>query len=77
MVSYSKSRFQPYPRDSSGYLALDGLFPKLNPPMPLEQVQDAIRMAFERAKKDNEGQMAELSDTPDKLVKLCLQHLRL
>jgi hypothetical protein len=48
----------------------------LNPSLSLESIDDAIKKAFERAKKDKEGKPIKILDNPQKLVKTCLQHLR-
>jgi hypothetical protein len=72
----NKQILQPYPREPSSYLAQSSLFPKLQPPMELVDLHDAIRKALSRAKKNKKGEDAKSPDTPEELVKLCLKHLK-
>lgn len=66
---------QDYPRESGGR-ALPALFPKLDPPLNLDLVRDAIKEAFDRANKDRMGQRTKPIDSSEKLVETCLKHLR-
>lgn len=72
----NQQALQPYPREKSDFLAAKELFPSLNPPMKIDELQTAIKKAFERAKKNKKGEEATLPDTSTKLVKLCLKHLK-
>jgi hypothetical protein len=67
---------QPYPReDDPSLLAKYSLFPKLSPPLSRDAVKDAIKQALIRAKTDKAGDPFEEIDTPQKLVKECIQHM--
>ncbi|MGH9927356.1 MAG: hypothetical protein ACREAS_09155 [Nitrososphaera sp.] len=75
-MAYRKQSLQPYPREPSGYLAKSDLLPTLNPPLSTKIVRDAIKRAFERTKKNQKGDEVELHNTPEKLVRACLKHLK-
>jgi len=66
---------EPYPRELT-YIARYSLFPKLDPPLDNTTIQNAIKTAFERTKKTRKGKAVEVLDTPQKLVKTCLRHLK-
>jgi hypothetical protein len=66
---------QPYPRKEGSLLAISSLFPRLNPPLAREYVQDAILNALARTKKTKTGDQLPTADNPKKLVKLCIQHM--
>jgi len=70
------SGLQPYPRESDTYIAKHSLFPKLDPPLETATLQSAIKAAFVRMKKTRKGKERDLLDTPEKLVKACLRHLK-
>lgn len=67
---------QPYPRKADSPLAKSELFPKMNPPIPRPALQKAIENAFLRTKKTKTGESRKIPDNPEKLVKLCLKHLK-
>jgi hypothetical protein len=52
------------------------MFPKLNPPLSDEQITRGVERAFERARKNKEGDVIEQPETAKALVELCLKHLR-
>ncbi|WAC05233.1 MAG: hypothetical protein OS112_00990 [Methanoregula sp.] len=66
---------QPYPRDSGSLLSSSTMYPKPTP-LPIESLHTAIKSAFERALKTKKGKQKKIPDTPDKLVSLCLKHLK-
>lgn len=74
-MSHRRIGQQPYPRDTFG-LASAKLFPKLDPPLTLESVRNAIRRAFDKTKKTKRGLEREFPDSPKKLIETCLQHLK-
>jgi hypothetical protein len=74
-VAYKKGSIQPYPRESD-FRARSDLFPKLDPPLSLDLIREAIRTAFERTMKDKRGENIRQIDTPQKLVLACLKHLK-
>jgi hypothetical protein len=75
-MHYKKASMQPYPREPSGFRVKSELLQKLNSPLSFEEIQDAIKKAFERSNKDKTGQNIKLHDSPNKLVQACLEHLR-
>ena len=68
-------RIQNYPRRAD-YLAKDSLFSRPKAPITSDQLSEAISRAFERSFKDKRGNVTELTQSPDDLVELCLQHLK-
>jgi hypothetical protein len=77
MSSKKAVTLQPYPREAGGQLlAADSLFPPLTPPMNDELINTAIDEAFARCKKNKKGMTRKTIDTPEKLVALCIKHLR-
>lgn len=44
--------------------------------MNLVSLRESIKRAFERARKKKQGEYTEFPDSPKKLVKACLQHLK-
>lgn len=75
-MATTKQTPQPYPRGKSDYRAKSSLFPKLQPPMELKIMQDAIRKALGRTNKNKKGEDAKSPNTPEELVKVCLKHLK-
>jgi hypothetical protein len=67
---------QPYPREENGLRAKPELFPRLDPPLRVDLVQDAIKKAFKRANKTKTGQESKTHDDANKLVRACLKHLK-
>lgn len=71
------SSLQPYPRRAEGgYLASDSLFPRPERPLETEKLRLSIRRAFERSLKNKKGETVRLAQTPEELVRLCIQHLK-
>jgi hypothetical protein len=66
---------QPYPREDGSLLAKQALFPKMNPPVPLPALQQAIERAFKRAKKRKTGDESAVPSSPEELVRICLKHI--
>jgi hypothetical protein len=66
---------QAYPRDEELLLKLEYL-PKQNPVLSIEGIDDAIREAFARTKKQKAGKQLEVPKEPEELAELCLKHLR-
>ncbi|HQZ81826.1 MAG TPA: hypothetical protein PLR83_01275 [Pyrinomonadaceae bacterium] len=67
---------QGYPRRSDDYLAEDSLFPLPKDPISAAMLEESIREAFDRSLKVKSGESAQLPQTPEELVKLCIKHLR-
>jgi hypothetical protein len=65
-----------YPRNAGSFLAEDSLFPQPDKPLKPEQLDGAIKRAFERSLLSKSGEIAKLPQTPEELVKLCVNHLR-
>ena len=57
-------------------LASPSLFPVLSPPIRLEDLDGAVDKAFDRCNRTKQGNKRKISDTPEKLVDLCIDHLR-
>jgi hypothetical protein len=70
-----KGNFQNYDRQPD-LRAQSYLFPKLDPALTIEEINDAIKEAIDRTRKNKKGEERETHDTPEKLVKACLKHLR-
>jgi hypothetical protein len=68
-------KMQNYPRGDD-YLADGKIFPRPKGKITANQLSQAITRAFERCLKDKGGNVTELSQTPDELVEVCLQHLK-
>lgn len=68
-------RLQPYPREEDG-LARKDMFPRLTPPLNITLIRQALEVAFQRTMKDKRGEELKKIDTPEKLVKTCLDHLK-
>lgn len=66
---------QPYLRDSGSLLSLSTMYPKPSP-LPIDALHTAIKTAFARSLKTKKGNLKKIPDTPDKLVSLCLKHLK-
>lgn len=66
---------QPYLRDSGSLLSLSSMYPKPSP-LPIEALDNAIKKAFERSLTTKKGNRRTVPDTPEKLVSLCLKHLK-
>ncbi len=69
-------RLQQYPRMDGLLLVKPELFPPLSPPMPMEKIIACIDRAFERCKLKKSGENRVVVGSPEKLVKLCINHLR-
>lgn len=68
---------QPYPRDAGGQLlAAASLFPLMTPPMNDELINTAVDEAFARCLKNKKGVTKKAIDSPEKLIALCIKHLR-
>lgn len=67
---------QDYPRENGQLLASSTLFPRLSPPMSEPIINRAIDVAFDRCTKNKQGKPKEKYDTPEKLVELCIKHLK-
>lgn len=77
MASKKGKSLQPYPRrQPDGYLADDSLFPLPELSLTPSQLDEAIARAFERALKSKKGEKKKLPQSPQELVRLCLEHLR-
>jgi hypothetical protein len=69
-------KLQPYPREKDILLAKQSLFPPLKPPMAEEIINSAIDTAFRRCIKTKTGKNRAISESPEELVELCIEHLR-
>lgn len=69
-------KLQPYPREKDVLLAKRSLFPPLKPPMNEAMIQSAIDAAFRRCVKTKTGKERDISENPEELVELCIEHLR-
>jgi len=75
MARSSPDLRQPYPRNPGSLLSLSSMYPK-PAPLPLEDLHIAIKAAFERSLKSKTGSVRKIPDNPEKLVNLCLKHLK-
>lgn len=66
---------QPYLRDSGSLLSLSSMYPR-PAPLTIEFLHTAIKAAFARSLKTKKGKQKNIPDTPEKLVNLCLKHLK-
>lgn len=71
-----KQDLQPYPREEGQILASGTLFPRPEARLSIIKLEQAVDKAFDRALRDKKGQLKLVSDTPEKLVSDCVQHLR-
>ncbi|MGD0395526.1 MAG: hypothetical protein ABSB26_01270 [Nitrososphaerales archaeon] len=71
-----RGHLEDYPRDKKTMLAKSSLFPRLDPPLKDGTIREAIKEAFERAQRTRGGKPGKLIDTPEKLVEVCLRHLK-
>jgi hypothetical protein len=70
-------KLQPYPRtDGGSLLAKSSLFPRLSPPIKTNVLERSIDAAFSRCALKKSGKSKEIPDNPEKLVELCIEHLR-
>lgn len=69
-------KLQPYPREKDVLLAKSSLFPPLRPPMNEAMIRSAIDAAFRRCVKTKTGKERDISENPEELVELCIEHLR-
>jgi hypothetical protein len=67
---------QGYPRVKNGFLAQKELFPRQEPPLSMNIVDEAIKTAFIRAGKKKSGDELRVYKTPEELVNLCIHHLK-
>jgi hypothetical protein len=72
----AKPTLQSYPRISGEYLAAPSLFPKPKQVMLDIQIEAAIDHAFERCLKNKKGTRKIVANTPEKLVDICIKHLK-
>lgn len=77
MATTRKSKFilQPYPRRTDSCVADDCLFPQ-SKQINNNDLQAAIRSAFERCLRNKKGNLISPHLTPEKLVKICIKHLK-
>ncbi len=74
-MATKKTNIQPYPRDSEDRVDVS-LFPRLKDPFDDTKIICAINTSFAFCLKNKKGDTKELSDSPEKLVHMCLQHLK-
>jgi hypothetical protein len=72
----SGPKIQDYPRIKNELLADPCLFPRKTPLMPEEVIVKAVDASFQRCKTTKTGKTRQISDTPESLVELCIEHLR-
>lgn len=68
-------RLPQYPRQGDTLLADPSLFPRAKP-LSIEIITEAVDRAFLRCKQKKSGEEKVQADTPEKLVELCIEHLR-
>ncbi len=69
-------KLQQYPRMDASLLAVPDLFPSLEPPMSMAVITKCIDSAFVRCNLSKGGKKRPIADNPEKLVELCLEHLK-
>lgn len=69
-------KLQRYPRLEDLLLATPELFPPLTPPMNMSKIVACVDRAFQRCNLKKSGKKRIIADTPEKLVELCIDHLR-
>jgi len=74
--SSQKLLLQPYPREGQTLLSADFLYPKKDPSVSINDLEDIIDKAFLRCFKNKKGESRIYSETPESLVKLTLKHLK-
>ncbi len=67
---------QDYPREKGFLLSDITLFPPLDPPMEESIIDEAIDAAFNRCIRNKKGKIKPIPDTPEKLVKSSIKHLK-
>lgn len=67
---------QQYPRKQGQLLAITELFPVQKPSLTIEQVKVCIDNAYKRCLLKKSGGKRNIPDSPEKLVDVCLEHLR-
>ncbi len=73
--SNQKLLLQPYPREGQTLLSAAFLYPKKDPSISINDIEDTIDKAFLRCFKNKKGESRIYSETPKSLVKLTLKHL--
>lgn len=74
-MAIKKFNIQPYPRDSEDRADIS-LFPKLEVPFDDNKLIQAIDASFSFCLKNKKGDSKKLPNSPEKLVNMCLQHLK-
>jgi len=69
-------KLQQYPRLEASLLAKDELFPTPKPSMSLNVITQCIDLAFKRCNLNKSGKKREIADNPEKLVDVCIKHLK-
>jgi hypothetical protein len=69
-------KLQQYPRMEASLLAKAELFLPLEPPMSVDTITQCIDSAFERCNLNKSGKKRPVADSPEKLVDLCIEHLK-
>lgn len=69
-------KLQQYPRMEASLLAKSELFPPLDPPINTSTITRCIDSAFERCNLKKSGKKRSIADSPEKLVDLCIEHLK-
>jgi hypothetical protein len=75
MANIKKFSIQPYPRDEDGR-ADSKLFPRLHEPFEDSKIIKAIDLSFSFCLKNKKGDEKKLFDSPEKLVNMCIKHLK-
>ena len=66
---------QPYMRDAGDLLSSSSMYVRPQP-IPIADLHTAINEAFKRSLKTKKGSPRKIINTPQKLVDLCLKHLK-
>jgi hypothetical protein len=69
-------KLQPYPRVEDSLLAKPDLFPLPKSPMNVDAIAKCVDAAFARCNLKKSGKKRSLADSPEKLVNLCIEHLK-
>lgn len=69
-------QLQPYPREGTGLISANSLYPPKTPPLPDADIDLAIDLAFQRCSKNKRGDLKVVEKDPKKLVQLTLKHLK-
>ncbi len=76
MSSANKNQLQPYPRESNFLLSSDSLFPKKDPPLSSEILDQCIESAYNRCLKNKKGVTRLYQKSPQELVQLTIRHMK-